>query len=155
MGKKRYGGFIKFSIPKQDLEIENEEKQEEVKSNESSFIDESGHVTLESISNNREWFYGKTIDDIAEILEKCGYIVKERDSRRKTKGSKALILEIKNTSKVRNIAQIQVSPGSARHGEVPYVKISTIDIGKIKVVDSLEKDYVTDGHESATILFRR
>ena len=56
---------------------------------------------------------------------------------------------------MRNIAQIQVSPGSARHGDVPYVKISTIDIEKIKVVNSTEKEYKTDGHETATILFRR
>ena len=89
------------------------------------------------------------------MKKKYGYIFKERDSKRKTKGSKALILEIKNTSKDRNISQVQVSPGSKRHGDVPYVKISTIDIGKIKIINGTEDKYKIDGKETATILFRR
>lgn len=66
-----------------------------------------------------------------------------------------MILEIINTSKERNISQIQVSPESKRHGNVSYVKISTIDIGKIKVVNGTKDKYKTDGKENATILFRR
>ena len=151
MGKKKYADFIKFSLPKENVEIKKEERKE----NKNSFIDEKGHVTLDSISNNREWFYDKTIDDIAEFLSEYGYIFKKRDSKRKTKGSKAMILEIINTSKERNISQIQVSPESKRHGNVSYVKISTIDIGKIKVVNGTKDKYKTDGKENATILFRR
>lgn len=154
MGKKIRGSFIK-SLSATKIIIEAKEIKEKIKINASSFLDEKGHVTLESISNNREWFYEKTMEDIEKILEKYGYVFEEKDSRRKTNGSKARILVIKNTSKMRNIAQIQVSPGSARHGDVPYVKISTIHIGKIKVVNSTEKEYKTDGHETATILFRR
>lgn len=50
---------------------------------------------------------------------------------------------------------MQVSPGSNRHGGVPYVKISTTDIGKIKIVNASAKEYKTDGQEKATIIFGR
>ena len=154
MGKKIRGSFIKSSSSTIII-FEIKEIKEIIKIKASSFIDENGHVTLESISNNREWFYGRIIEDIGEFWKKYGYIFKERDSKRKTKGSKALILEIKNTSKDRNISQVQVSPGSKRHGDVPYVKISTIDIGKIKIINGTEDKYKIDGKETATILFRR
>ena len=58
MGKKKYGNFIKGSIKKQEIEIENKEA-EKTHTNSSFFVDEKGHVTLESISSNREWFYEK------------------------------------------------------------------------------------------------
>lgn len=45
--------------------------------------------------------------------------------------------------------------GSKRHGNVPYVKISTSDYGKIKIIAASEKEYKTDGKETANILFRR
>lgn len=48
-----------------------------------------------------------------------------------------------------------VSPGSNRHGNVPYVKISTSDIGRIKIIDSGPSDYKTDGKENSVLLFRR
>ena len=41
------------------------------------------------------------------------------------------------------------------HGGMPYVKISTSDIGKIKIVGSDLKSYKSDGNEKAKILFRR
>ncbi len=172
MGKKRYGSFIEVPTPMQDeLEIgekqdeieiedkqdekENEEKQDQKENNSTLFLDKTGHITFESISENREWFYGKSIKDIANFLKIYGYVFVERDSIYIEKGSKAKILEIKNTTKERNISQIQVSPGSSRHGDVSYVKISTIDIGKIKIINSSEKEYKTDGEEKAKLLFRR
>ena len=60
MGKKIRGSFIK-SLSATKIIIEAKEIKEKIKINASSFLDEKGHVTLESISNNREWFYGKTI----------------------------------------------------------------------------------------------
>ena len=39
--------------------------------------------------------------------------------------------------------------------DLPYVKISTSDIGRIKIVNSDSKSYKTDGKEKAKILFRR
>ena len=54
----------------------------------------------------------------------------------------------------RNITVIQVSPKSKRHGDVPYVKVSTNDGGKYKVV-SKKEGYKTDGKEKASIYFAR
>ena len=77
------------------------------------------------------------------------------DSKRKKQGSKAKIIKILNASKERNIKQLQVSPGSKRHGGVPYVKISTSDKGIIKIINSKRKDYKTDGNEKARLYFQR
>ncbi|MBQ4375627.1 MAG: hypothetical protein II783_07595 [Erysipelotrichales bacterium] len=60
--------------------------------------------------------------------------------------SKAKAIVVANSDKHRNITQILVSPGSKRHGDVPYVKISTSDWGKIKVVNSTKSEYITDGN---------
>ena len=62
---------------------------------------------------------------------------------------------IGNSDKDRNITQVQVSPGSKRHGNIPYVKISTTDIGIQKIIDGTSTQYKTDGAEHATLLFRR
>ena len=78
------------------------------------------------------------------------------DKARKEKGSTAQIIEIINPSKERNIKQVQVSPdGSRRHGKVPYVKISTSDEGKIKIIDGTAENYKTAGDEKAKLIFRR
>jgi len=69
--------------------------------------------------------------------------------------SKAKIIVTLNGNKDRNISQIQVSPGSKRHGDVPYVKISTTDYGKIKIIDSSPSEYKSDGREKAELIFRR
>lgn len=47
------------------------------------------------------------------------------------------------------------SNGSKRHGKVPYVKISTNDIGRIKIIGAKQKQYKLDGHENAKLLYRR
>ena len=116
-------------------------------------FDNTGHVTLESISERREFFLGKSIARIEHELHKYGYITERRKSN--SPGSKAKITIVINSSKERNIAQIQVSPGSKRHGDVPYVKISTKDIGIIKIIGSDSSKYKTDGKEKAKLLFRR
>lgn len=48
-----------------------------------------------------------------------------------------------------------MSPGSKRHGEVPNVKVSTSDIGIIKLVNSLREHYKTDGKEKAKFYVMR
>ena len=121
--------------------------------NKKPIFDKSGHVTLESISARREFFLGKSIARIEYELHKYGYTTERRKSN--SPGSKAKITIVINSSKERNIGQIQVSPGSKRHGDVPYVKISTKDIGKIKIIGSDSSKYKTDGKEKATLLFRR
>lgn len=113
----------------------------------------TGHVTMESISNRAEFFLGKSVARLDHELKKRGYETVRRPSTRST--SKAKIIMTLNSSKERNISQIQVSPGSKRHGNVPYVKISTTDIGKIKIINSHESDYKTDGREKAKLIFRR
>lgn len=55
-----------------------------------------------------------------------------------------------------NIAQmLQVSPGGGRHGELPYVKISTTsqDVGKIKIVNGTEDLYKASGEKNVTLIF--
>ena len=66
------------------------------------------------------------------------------------------IIEITNASKDRNIKQVQVSPdGSSRHGNVPYVKISTSNESKIKVINGTPEEYVPGNNEKARMIFRR
>ncbi len=116
-------------------------------------FDEKGHVTLESISNRAEFFLGKSVARLEYELHKHGYETKRRPSKHST--SKAKIIVTLNVSKDRNVSQIQVSPGSKRHGGVPYVKISTTDYGRIKIIGADASEYKTDGRETATIIFRR
>ena len=115
---------------------------------------DNGHVTYESIAAHREEFMGKSVEQIADLLSKNGYEFIIHGS--KNEKSTAIILEIANASKERNIKQVQVSlNGSKRHGNVPYVKISTSNEGKIKVINGTEKQYETDGNEKAKLIFRR
>ena len=67
--------------------------------------------------------------------------------------SKAEIIDVNNSSKMRNISRIQVSDAPKRHGSQPYVKISTKDYGKIKVIDGIEELYKTDGKETTKLFF--
>ena len=115
---------------------------------------DNGHVTYESIAANREEFMGKSVEQIGDLLKRNGYEFNTRGS--KNKGSTAKILEITNPSKERDIKQVQVSSdGSRRHGGIPYVKISTSNAGKIKIIDGKREEYKTDGSENATLIFRR
>ena len=117
---------------------------------------DNGHVTYEGIKAHREEFMGKSVEQIAELLRKNGYEFNVRPSNRQNKGSTAVIIEITNPSKERNIDQIQISPdGSKHHGKIPYVKISTSNEGLIKVIDGTPKAYKTDGKEKARLIFRR
>lgn len=110
-------------------------------------------ITRDSLSEHREKFLGKTVGQINKMLEKRGYKTTIRKSTHST--SRAKVIVVGNSSKDRNITQVQVSPGSKRHGNVPYVKISTTDIGIHKIIDSTPDKYKTDGSEKATLLFRR
>lgn len=114
----------------------------------------NGHVTPESVATHREEFMGKSVEQIADLLTKNGYEFIVHGS--KNEKSTATILEINNASKERNIKQVQVSPnGSKRHGNVPYVKISTSNEGKIKIINGTKEQYTTDGNEKAKLIFRR
>jgi hypothetical protein len=118
------------------------------------FVGSAGaKITETSISQHREKFLGKTAGQIAKMLQQRGYQTTIRKSTHAS--SRAKVIVIGNSSKVRNITQVQVSPGSKRHGNVPYVKISTTDIGVQKIIDGTPAQYKTDGTENATLLFRR
>ena len=118
------------------------------------FVGTAGaRITQDSISDHREKFLGKTVGQINKMLKKRGYETTIRKSKFST--SRAKVIVVGNSSKERNITQVQVSPGSKRHGDVPYVKISTTDIGIQKIIDARPAEYKTDGKEKATLLFRR
>ena len=70
------------------------------------------------------------------------------------RNSKARKIVVDNNSKTKNITSVLVSPGSKRHGETPYVKVSTSDAGRYKIVSNKEK-YKSDGHENAKLYFAR
>lgn len=129
-----------------DMAIENEKRLKQP-------IIKNGHITLESISQRREFFLGKSVRKIDAYLHNQGYETNIRPSKHTT--SKAKIIITTNSTAQRNIAQVQVSPGSKRHGDIPYVKISTKDIGIIKIIDGTKEQYRSDGHEKAKLLFRR
>ncbi|MBR5387600.1 MAG: hypothetical protein IKS48_11485 [Eubacterium sp.] len=116
-------------------------------------IEPNGHVTEQSLSDHREYFWGKSVKKIEKILQKHGYQTKRRPSIHSD--SKAKIIVTTNHSKDKNITQIQVSPGSKRHGHIPYVKVSTNDSGKFKLVNGFPHQYKTDNKEKAKIFFRR
>ena len=153
MGKKSYAKFIRknsrISLNSKNI-IDLIEKTKKIRL---PIFTPSGHVTLNSISERREFFLGKSVSKIKNLLKKYGY--EARITKSKHPESKAIIIRVLNTSKERNISQIQISPGSIRHGSVSYVKISTIDIGRIKIINSKESEYKTDGKENAILLFRR
>lgn len=113
----------------------------------------TGHVSERSISKNREYFYGKSASEIADALNEQGYKTVIRSSKHATSKAEAIVVE--NSDKHRNITQILVSPGTARHGNVPYVKISTNNGGRFKVINGTESEYKTDGNENAKLFFRR
>lgn len=112
-----------------------------------------GHVSEKSISKNREYFYGKSASEIASALNEQGYKTTIRPSKHAT--SKAKTIVVGNSNKHRNITQILVSPGTPRHGNVPYVKISTNNGGRFKVINGTRSEYKTDGNENAKLFFRR
>ena len=144
MGTGYHGGFgpTKRSLLKMNLQLFA-----------SKAFDSRGHVTEKSLADHREFFWGKSVAKIEHILRKYGYTTKRRPSIHKDSKSKVIV--ITNYNKIKNISQIQVSPGNERHGYVYYVKISTSDQGRIKLVYAFKKDYKSDDKEKAKVYFKR
>jgi len=113
---------------------------------------DNGQVTYASIVANASEFAGKSADDIANMLRNAGYkgVYVEKSVE---KGSSAMRVVVSKPDKTHNIAQILVSPGSVRHGNVPYVKISTNDIRVIKVVDGSPSQYISAGETERRVIF--
>lgn len=118
----------------------------------SKVFEEGGHVSEKSFSDHAEYFLGKSVKRIEKDMRQQGYKTHIERSTHKTSKAKRIIVD--NSSKVKNVAVVQVSPGSKRHGETAYVKVSTTDTGKYKIVSDKSK-YKSDGDEKAKILFAR
>ncbi|HBL40725.1 MAG TPA: hypothetical protein DDY98_03815 [Ruminococcaceae bacterium] len=153
MGAGFHGGFGGTFGSSEQKEFSNQPNKHYFRKNKEPIFNESGHVTSKSISARAEFFLGKSVAKLENVLHKHGYETIRRPSKHST--SKAKIIVTTNPSKDRNITQIQVSPGSKRHGNVPYVKISTSDEGKFKIIGASQSEYKSDGKETAKIIFRR
>ncbi|SHJ81849.1 RHS repeat-associated core domain-containing protein [Hathewaya proteolytica DSM 3090] len=112
-------------------------------------------ISIDGVKNNLDMFRGKSVDEIAEAMRKSGYDVTVEASTRSSSG--AMIIRVNNASENagRNIQMLQVSPGGGRHGELPYIKISTTsqDVGKIKIVNGTEDLYKASGEKNVTVIF--
>ena len=118
----------------------------------SKVFDAGGRITEKTFSVHGSFFLGKSVKRIQKELSKQGYITHVEKSRHANSKAKRIIVE--NNSLVKNITVIQVSPGSRRHGDTAYVKVSTSDSGIMKIVSDATK-YRTDGKEKAKIFFAR
>ena len=151
MGAGIHGGFGHTKGLQNQIKQVKHQKTESTKKE--RLFSSIGHVTETSIRNHAEFFLGKSVAKSEHEVNKRGYETIRRPSKHST--SKAKIIVTTNTGKERNIAQLQVSPGSKRHGNVPYVKISTTDFGKYKIINASKSEYHTDGKENAKLIFRR
>ncbi len=153
MGAGIHGGFGMGTKGAQNQIKQNKLQEAVLTKREPRVFSSTGHVTETSITNHAEFFLGKSAARLEHELNKKGYETIRRPSKHST--SKAKIIVTTNASKERNVAQIQVSPGSKRHGNVPYVKISTTDSGVYKIISASKGEYKTDGKENAKLIFRR
>lgn len=112
---------------------------------------QGGKISIEDIKANPTIFSRKSTETIADALRNSGYDVSIKTSTRSRSGAE--IIQVKNPGGGKNLSQVQVSPGGGRHGNDPYVKISTTDQGIIKVIDGAESLYITDEKETATMIF--
>ena len=118
----------------------------------SKVFEKGGRITKDSFSKHAEFFLGKSADKIAKEMKKHGYQVHiEKSTHQKSKAKKIIV---DNPSEAKNISSIQVSPGTGRHGNTSYVKVSTNDIGKLKIVSD-KTQYKSDGKEKSRIYFAR
>ncbi len=118
----------------------------------SKAFEKGGHVSRNSITAHAEYFLGKSARKLAKALQQQGYKTHIEHSIHVKSKAKKVVIE--NNSKTKNITFVLVSPGSKRHGETAYVRISTHDIGKYKIVADKSK-YKSDGKERAIIIFAR
>ena len=143
MGAGSYGGFGETKGVKACIRFDLQFFASKVFGN-------TGHLSDEKFKKYGAFFLGKSASKIASEMQKFGYKVKIENSNRP--GSKAKRIVVTNSSKTKNVAVVQVSPGSGRHGDTAYVKVSTIDSGKYKIVSQKNK-YKSDGKETAKIYF--
>lgn len=119
----------------------------------SKIFRKDGHTDYKRIADNRELFYDKSVSQINSAMKEQGYETTIRKSTHS--GSRAKFIVVGNSNQNRNVTAVEVTPGSPRHGNVPYVRISTSDLGKFKVINGTKSQYKTDGSEKAKLIFRR
>ncbi len=113
---------------------------------------ENGKIQLNRVKANPKCLEKVTPNQWKNILTDLGY--RDVSVAKSTQSSSgAIIVKIGNQGSGNNISQVQISPGGGRHGELPYIKISTTDLGKIKVVFGKKSQYKHEGNERATIIF--
>ena len=115
-------------------------------------FESGGYLSEKSFSEHGEYFLGKSVGRIEKDMKKMGYKTHIERSTHVTSKAKKIVVD--NTSKTKNISVVQVSPGSKRHGETAYVKVSTKDLGKFKIVSD-KTTYKSDGKEKAKIFLDR
>ena len=89
----------------------------------------TGHVSNNSISKNREYFYGKSAKQISQDMQRLGYDTTVRKSAHAK--SKAEVIVVGNSDKHKNISQVLVSPGSKgteMYHTLKLVLISQLDL---------------------------
>ena len=133
--------------PAQKRNLTIERKINEIKS-----LIKNGHISDNDIKDNIPLLCDKKKTQVVRALKESGYIVEVKTSKKSRSG--AVIIKVKNPSEKRNISQWQCSPGGGRHGNSPYMKISTTDQGIIKVINGKKSDYKSDNNEKANIYFK-
>lgn len=118
----------------------------------SKVFEPGGSISEKSFSEHGTFFLGKSVNKIQKALHQQGYKTHVERSRHAKSKAKRIIVD--NSSKTKNIAIVQVSSSSKRHGDTPYVKVSTTNNGIFKIVSDKSK-YKSDGNETAKIYFAR
>lgn len=110
-------------------------------------------IDVETVDSNKGFFKGKSETDLGNVMGRHGYKTHAEISTRSRSGARKTVVENVASKEGRNIKQIQVSPGGGRHGELPYIKISTVNVGKIKIVFGSKEMYKPEGEKNVTVLF--
>ena len=119
----------------------------------SKVFSKTDHVSFESLKQHGSDLLDKSPSQIKSMMQEVGYDAKIEPS--KFQNSTAQKVVTLNPSKDRNITQIQVSlNGSQHHGNTPYIKVSTKDIGIVKIVNGPESSYKAGKNEKAKIIFK-
>lgn len=114
---------------------------------------ENGRISLDRVKNDPYCLETITVLQFKRVLRELGYKSLRIKHSDMSSSDRTRIIKISNQGKGHNINQVQFSYGGGRHGESPYIKISTTNQGKIKVVFGKKSKYRNEGNEKATIIF--
>jgi len=86
-------------------------------------------------------------------MKELGYKTKIERSAQSSSGAKLIRVLEQGKGSGRNINQVQFSPGGGKHGPAPYIKFSTTNQGKIKIVKGSKKNYNATSDDKAKVLY--